>query len=142
MQTKCKKSDTCIICGEQIFNKKRDGLFLCLKCKQEIENEILDLLKDKSEYKDSIKDVSLFSASNWGSSQKTMIIKIGYDYGRNIYVRIPTSKVLEVKDLNNDDLLLNYLDAEIKVQYALQGSKIDKKIEDYNNILKNRGIKK
>lgn len=71
-----------------------------------------------------------------------MIIKIGYDYGRNIYVRIPTSKVLEVKDLNNDDLLLNYLDAEIKVQYALQGSKIDKKIEDYNNILENRGIKK
>ena len=130
MQTKYKKSDTCIICGKQMFNGKRDGNFLCWECEKEIKNYFLDLLKDKSEYKDSIKDVSLFSASSWGSSQKTMIIKIGYNYGRNIYVRTPTSKVLEIKDLNNDDLLINYLDSEIKVQYVLQGSKIDKEIDE------------
>ena len=131
MQTKYKKSDTCVICGKQMFNGKRDRNFLCLECEKEIKNYFLDLLKDKSGYIDNIKDISLFSASSWGSSQKTMIIKIGYDYGRNIYVRIPTSKVLEIKDLNNDYLLINYLDSEIKVQYILQDNKIDKEIEDY-----------
>lgn len=119
MQTKYKKSDTCVICGKQIFNKKLDGKFLCWECKEEVENYFLDLLKNKSEYKDNIKKISLFTTSGWGYSQKTMTIKVGYNYGRNIYVMIPTSKALEIKDLNNNDLLINYLDSEIKVQYVL-----------------------
>ena len=137
MQTKYKKSDTCVICGEKLFNGKRDGNFLCWKCRKEIEDEILNLLKYKSEYKDNVEDVSLVSTSSWGSSQKTMIIKVKYNYGRNIYIRISTSKVLDINDLNDNDLLVNYLDSEIKVQYALQGNRIEKEIEELKERVKN-----
>lgn len=124
-QTKYKKSDTCVFCGEKVFNKKRDGNFLCLDCEKMIEKEIYNLLKEKSVYKDDIKEVSLFSSSGWGSTHKNTTIKIGYNYGRNIYVILPTAKILEIRDLKNEQLLLDYLELEIKVQYALKSVQID-----------------
>lgn len=124
-QTKYKKSDTCVICGNSVFNRKRDGNFLCSKCEKEIKNEIYELLKEMSAYKDDIKEVSISSVSNWGSTNKNITIKIGYHYGRNIYVVLPTAKVLEIRDLKDKDLLFNYLETEIKVKYIVQSNKIE-----------------
>lgn len=124
-QTKYKKSDTCVFCGENIFNGKHDGKFLCWDCEELIEKEIYDLLKEKSIYKNDIKEVSIFSSSGWGSTHKNTTIKIGYNYGRNIYVILSTSKILEIRDLKDEQLLLGYLESEIKVQYALKGKQID-----------------
>lgn len=124
-QTKYKKSDTCVICGNPVFNRKRDGNFLCSKCEKEIKNEIYELLKEMSAYKDDIKEVSISSVSNWGSTNKNTTIKIGYNYGRNIYVVFPTAKVLEIRDLKDKDLLFNYLETEIKVKYIVQSNKIE-----------------
>ena len=125
-QTKYKKSDTCVICGISILNRKRDGNFLCSKCKKEIESEIYNLLKERSDYQDDIKEVSVSSVSNWGSTNKNMTIKIGYHYGRNIYVILSTAKVLEIRDLQDTNLLLDYLESEIKTEYAIQSDKINK----------------
>lgn len=129
-QTKYKKSDTCVFCGKKVFNSKRDGNFLCWDCKKIIENEIYDLLKEKSVYKDDIKEVSVYSSSGWGSTHKNTTIKIGYNYGRNIYVILSTAKILEIRDLKDEQLLLDYLESEIKVQYALKGKQIN---EEYLN---------
>lgn len=125
-QTKYKKSDTCVICGISILNRKRDGNFLCSKCEKKIESEIYDLLKEMSNYQDDIKEVSILSVSNWGSTNKNMTIKIGYHYGRNIYVILSTAKVLEIRDLQDTDLLFDYLESEIKTEYAIQSDKINK----------------
>lgn len=135
-QTKYKKSDTCVICGATVFNRKHDGNFLCYECEKNIEKEIFNLLKDKSQYKDKIKKVSLSSSSSWGSTNKNVIIKIEYEQYNNIYIILSTFKVLEIRDLKDIDLLFNYLEVEINVQYITQTNKFKEmanRIREYKN---------
>ena len=112
------KSDKCLICGKKIYNSKRDGNFLCLGCEKEIKQELMNILQ-ASEYKEKIKDVSLFTCSAFGSSNKTTTIKIAAINKKHVYVQIPTDKLLQIRDLHNKELLFEYLEIEIKCQYAL-----------------------
>lgn len=139
-KTKYTKSDICTICGHKIFNGKRDGRFLCYNCSSTIEKEIFDLLREKSQYKDKIKNVNLLSSSSWGSTNKNTTIKIEYEQYNNIYVILPKFKILEIRDLKNIDLLFNYLEVEINVQYVTQMNKFKQKtnrIEEYKKLFVN-----
>ena len=124
-QPKYKKSDNCVLCGKQLFNGERDGNCICIFCEDEIKNELYDLLREKSKYGGRIKEISLTTYSKWGRSNKNTTIKIGYDYGRNIYVVLSTSKILEVRELQNEDLLFKYLETEIDIEYMIQSNKIE-----------------
>ena len=134
------KSDKCLMCGEEIYNSKRDGKFLCLDCRNKIEQELMDILQ-ASEYKEKIKNVSLSTCSSYGSSNKTTTIKVAVEEKRNIYVQIPTDKLLQIRDLEDNELLFEYLEIEIKCQYKLQSNKVfcsPRSITYYNEQLEKR----
>ena len=117
-ETKYTKSETCVFCGKYI----KDGVdyrFLCRECRESIEDEIYNLLKKKSEYKRRIKEVRLFRYDHMNTPTNdvtTIIIDVNEYVGSSEYVlvRIPTAKMLEVRDLQDEDLLFTYIEIHIK----------------------------
>lgn len=132
------KSDKCIFCGEEIYNRSKDGLFMCMTCSFKFEQELKKLLLEKSQYADKIKKVSVESKTPFGLSHKTTCIKVEMMIGSNTYVQIPTSRILEIRELNDTDLLFKYIEMEIKVQYALSWNKyIAPSLQHLENISQN-----
>jgi len=135
--TKFKKSDYCVICGEKIIQSIRDGKFLCNDCLTVYQKRIFDLLKT-SKYKDKICNVNGYTCSNYGTSNKNTIIKISINrnFIGHVYVKIPTYKIFELIELQNDKILLEYLVAEIDVQYITQIKKYkEKELKKFEHLL-------
>jgi hypothetical protein len=120
---KYKKSDFCLLCNTPVTNHKRDGLFMCDNCTTALENEIKELLTKRSTFANKIVNVNAVTVSAFGASNKTLCITVSMAQWSNVYVQIPTSKILEIRDLGDVDLLFEYIEAEIKVQYALAWDK-------------------
>jgi len=123
MKTYYIKSNKCKVCKQELQQTKHDGLFLCADCCCKLEKQIKSLLEEKSEYGEYIQDVSLNYLTNFGKcSNKTTYIKI-----KNYYLELPTYKLMEIIELNpdiaNNDLLLEYLNIEIKI-YTLYKDKL------------------
>ena len=114
------KSDKCLICGKDIYNGSKDGKFLCYNCQRTTEEKISNLLKE-SKYAEQIKHVDISSYSRYGAeSHKTITIKVAIpDTKRHVYVKIDTDKFFHICQLMDKQLLFDYLEIEIKCQYAL-----------------------
>lgn len=141
MNTKYKKSSRCIFCSNEIKQSKRDGKFLCSDCLNNYNNKILDLLKENSMYKDKIQRVQGYTSSYYGTSNKTTVITIQIKNNKysHVYVKIPTHKLLEIMELNND-ALVEYIDAEIHIQYICMINKYKEQAEQKLNGLLNSDI--
>ena len=119
-ETKYTDSKTCVFCGKYIKDEWGvDYRFLCRECTESIENEIYNLLKEKSEYKHRIKEVRLLRYDHMNTPTNdvtTIIINVTEYIGSTEYVlvRIPTAKMLEVRDLQDEDLLFTYIEIHIK----------------------------
>lgn len=128
-ETKYTKSKTCVFCGKHIENYwNLDYRFLCRECRESIEDEIYNLLKKKSEYKHGIEEVRLLGRVHGipTNDVTTIIINTGWiNKGWNEYVliRIPTAKMLEVRDLHDEDLLFTYI--EIHIKAGINGEKFN-----------------
>lgn len=134
---KYQKSDKCLKCGNNLFpsNSKRSGRFLCLDCTRNIEQELMELLQ-QTEYKDIIKEVSLVTCSRFGSSHKTTTIVLSIPNQRRwLYIPLSTDKILRIKDLNDESLLLEYLEIEIKCHYTLYMAELKHMEQIANNYL-------
>lgn len=123
-ETKYTKSETCVFCGKYI----KDGVdyrFLCRECRESIEDEIYNLLKEKSEYKHRIKEVRLsrYDHMNTPTNDVTTIIMNTWWRNEYVLIRIPTAKMLEVRDLQNEDLLFTYI--EIHIKAGINGEKFN-----------------
>lgn len=121
-ETKYTDSKTCVFCGKYI----KDGVdyrFLCRECTESIENEIYNLLKEKSEYKHRIKEVRLsrYDHMNTPTNDVTTIIMNTWWRNEYVLIRIPTAKMLEVRDLQDEDLLFTYI--EIHIKAGINGEK-------------------
>lgn len=116
-ETKYTDSKTCVFCGKYIKDEWGvDYRFLCLECTESIENEIYNLLKEKSEYKHRIKEVRLsrYDHMNTPTNDVTTIIMNTWWRNEYVLIRIPTAKMLEVRDLQDEDLLFTYIEIHIK----------------------------
>lgn len=123
-ETKYTDSKTCVFCGKYIKDEWGvDYRFLCRECTESIENEIYNLLKEKSEYKHRIKEVRLFRYDHMNTPTNDVTTIIMNTWWRNEYVlvRIPTAKMLEVRDLQDEDLLFTYI--EIHIKAGINGEK-------------------
>ena len=144
MNTKYKKSEKCAICEEQIVQSKTDGKFLCKDCILKYQDRLMELLKANSQYKDRIKEISIGTASRYGISHKTTIIKLLANkiQSSHVYVKIPTYKILETMELNDDTLLFEYLETEMHTQYLCMIKKYKEQTEqDISSLLKNDKFK-
>ncbi len=145
MNTTYKKSNKCVFCDTEIKQTKRDGKFLCYNCAHDYENKINDLLITSSKYKDKIQNVSVYTYSSYGTSNKTTTIKVlvNKNIYSHAYIKIPTHKILETMELNDDNLLLEYIDAEIHTQYLYIIKQYkEKAIKDTEGILNNKNFEK
>lgn len=125
-ETKYTKSETCVFCGKYIKDEWGvDYRFLCRECTESIENEIYNLLKEKSEYKHRIKEVRLsrYDHMNTPTNDVTTIIMNTWWRNEYVLIRIPTAKMLEVRDLQDEDLLFTYI--EIHIKAGINGEKFN-----------------